>query len=62
MEDGSSRLPAYTLADAGLQYKVDQRFSFFGGLYKLFDEEGNTAGYGKTLDGRRLYLGVTMGF
>lgn len=41
---------------------MDQCFSFFGGLYKLFDEEGNTAGYGKTLDGRRLYLGVTMGF
>jgi len=62
VEDGTSRLPAYTLVDAGMQYKMDKRFSFFGGLYNLFDKEVNTADYGKTLDGRRLYLGMTMGF
>ncbi|NMG65980.1 hypothetical protein GPA19_13595 [Azoarcus indigens] len=38
-----------------------RRSGFLGGIHKLFDEELNTADYGKTLDGRRVCLGMTAG-
>jgi len=33
-----------------------RRSGFLGCIHKLFDEEVNTADYGKTLDGLRGYL------
>lgn len=62
IDSGTAQIPAYTLVDIGVNYKVNQNVSLFGGLYNLLDKSVNTADYGKTLDGRRLYVGVTAGF
>ena len=62
IDGGTSQLPAYTLVDLGATYQVNKNLRLFGGLYNLLDKEVSTADYGKTLDGRRLYVGLTADF
>ncbi|MDR2334194.1 MAG: TonB-dependent receptor [Burkholderiaceae bacterium] len=62
IDGGTAQIPAYTLVDVGVNYKVHQNVHLFGGLYNLLDKTVNTADYGKTLDGRRLYVGLTAEF
>lgn len=62
IEDRSARLPAYTLVDIGGTYRLHRHLSAFAGLYNVLDKEVSTEDYGKTLDGRRLYVGLTAEF
>ena len=41
---------------------MSDNFDVYGGLYNLFDKEVTAEDYGKTLDGRRLNLGVAFNF
>ncbi|MCV2219556.1 TonB-dependent receptor domain-containing protein [Thauera sp. Sel9] len=62
IEDGTASIPGYTLVDIGGLYRLHKHLNTFAGIYNLFDKEVNSSDYGKTLDGRRLYLGVTAEF
>ncbi|WP_245587219.1 TonB-dependent receptor domain-containing protein [Comamonas composti] len=62
IDGGTAQLPAYTLVDVGATYQATQHVQLFGGLYNLLDKSVNLSDYGKTLDGRRLYLGLTAQF
>lgn len=62
IDGGTAQLPAYTLVDFGATYQATRSVQLFGGIYNLLDKSVNLADYGKTLDGRRLYLGVTAQF
>lgn len=62
LEDGKDQRPAYTLVDVGAHYTFNANVKIFGGIYNLFDRQINSADNGKTLDGRRLHLGVTAQF
>lgn len=62
IDGGTAQLPAYTLVDIGASYQATPNIQLFTGLYNLLDKTVNLADYGKTLDGRRLYLGVTAQF
>lgn len=62
IDGGTAQLPAYTLMDFGATYQATQSVQLFAGLYNLLDKTVDVADYGKTLDGRRLYLGMTANF
>ncbi|WP_415796825.1 TonB-dependent receptor domain-containing protein [Comamonas aquatilis] len=62
IDGGTAQLPAYTLVDIGASYQATPNLQWFAGLYNLLDKTVNLADYGKTLDGRRLYLGITAQF
>ena len=62
VEDSTSQRPSYTLVDVGALYRVSDNFDVYGGLYNLFDKQVTAEDYGKTLDGRRLNLGVAFNF
>ncbi|MFV0454946.1 MAG: TonB-dependent receptor domain-containing protein [Pseudomonas sp.] len=59
-EDGQT--PAYTLVDLGGLYRVSENMDVYAGLYNVFDKEISRTDYGKTLDGRRLNVGVALSF
>jgi len=54
--------PAYTLVDLGGLYRVSENMDVYAGLYNVFDKEVSSTDYGKTLDGRRLNVGVALSF
>lgn len=54
--------PAYTLVDLGGLYRVNKNVDVYAGLYNVFNKEISSEEYGKTLDGRRLNLGVSLSF
>ncbi|WP_236692827.1 TonB-dependent receptor domain-containing protein [Pseudomonas sp. 10-1B] len=54
--------PAYTLVDLGGLYRVSKNMDIYAGLYNVFDRDVSNEDYGKTLDGRRLNMGVTLSF
>ncbi|MBK3866298.1 TonB-dependent receptor [Pseudomonas stutzeri] len=54
--------PAYTMVDLGGLYRVSENMNVYAGLYNVFDKEISNADYGKTLDGRRLNVGVALSF
>ncbi|MBN8760238.1 MAG: TonB-dependent receptor [Thiobacillus sp. 65-69] len=62
LEAGTAQIPEYTLVDIGGSYRLHKNLTGFAGIYNLLDKEVETAEYGKTLDGRRLYVGVTAAF
>lgn len=62
LEDGDAQHAAYTLVDVGARYSINSQVQIFGGLYNVFDREVNNADHGKTLDGRRVHVGVTAQF
>ncbi|TEA79363.1 TonB-dependent receptor [Allopusillimonas ginsengisoli] len=62
IEGGEERIPSYTLVDMGATYKFNRRVSGFAGIYNVFDKVVTSEEFGKTLDGRRLYAGVTVEF
>lgn len=59
-EDGQT--PAYTLVDLGGLYRVSKHMDVYAGLYNVFDKNIASEEYEKTLDGRRLNLGVALNF
>ncbi|PCC98123.1 TonB-dependent receptor domain-containing protein [Halopseudomonas pelagia] len=62
VEDTESQIPAYTLVDIGGLYRLSDSFDVYAGLYNVWDKEVTAEDYGKTLDGRRLNLGVAFNF
>lgn len=60
--DDDNSVPAYTLVDMGGLYHLSESFDVYAGLYNVFDKEVTDEDYGKTLDGRRLNLGVAFNF
>ncbi len=60
IESGTEQIPTYTLVDIGASYRFNRHLTGFTGIYNLFDREVHSEDYGKTLDGRRLYAGVTI--
>lgn len=61
-DEDLERRPAYTLVDLGGLYRVSKHMNVYAGLYNVFDKEISSEEYGKTLDGRRLNLGVALSF
>ncbi|MCK9563649.1 MAG: TonB-dependent receptor, partial [Bacteroidales bacterium] len=62
LESGTAQIPDYTLVDIGGSYKVFDNLTASVGLYNLLDKDINSDDFGKTLDGRRLYVGLTAEF
>lgn len=62
IDGGDDRIPGYTMVDVGATYKFNKTFNGFVGIYNVFDKQVDSELYAKTLDGRRYYAGVTMGF
>lgn len=62
IDGGTDRIPSYTLVDLGATYRFNQTINGFVGIYNVFDKQVDSELYAKTLDGRRYYAGVTMGF
>ncbi|WP_213610819.1 TonB-dependent receptor [Pseudoalteromonas sp.] len=51
-----------TYIDFGVNWKVNNMFTFSSGIYNLFDKEITTEEYGYKEDGRRLWLSVETNF
>lgn len=60
-EDGQQE-PAYTMVDLGGLYRVSSNVDVYAGLYNIFDKKVSSEHFGKTLDGRRLNVGVQLSF
>lgn len=62
IDGGDDRLPSYSLVDVGATYQFDKNVNGFVGIYNVFDKQISSELYGKNLDGRRYYAGLTVGF
>ncbi|MFT0548479.1 TonB-dependent receptor domain-containing protein [Allopusillimonas ginsengisoli] len=62
IDGGEDRIPSYTLVDVGTTYKFNRHITGFLGIYNLLDKQVGSELYGKTLDGRRYYAGVSLDF
>lgn len=62
IDGGEDRLPSYALVDIGASYRFNRNVSGFVGIYNVFDKKIESEMYGKHLDGRRYYAGLTMDF
>lgn len=54
--------PGYTFWDIGAAYKVHKSTKVFAGVYNLFDKDVSNQDYGKTLEGRRYFVGAEINF
>ncbi|HSX70685.1 MAG TPA: TonB-dependent receptor, partial [Pseudomonas sp.] len=61
-DEDLEKRPAYTLVDVGGLYRVSKNMDVYAGLYNVFDRDVSSEDYGKTLDGRRLNMGVALSF
>jgi outer membrane receptor for ferrienterochelin and colicins len=62
IDGGEDRIPSYTIVDIGTTYKFSNHVTGFLGIYNAFDKQVNSELYGKTLDGRRYYAGLSLDF
>lgn len=62
LEDGENQYPAYAMVDAGLVYDLNPQLQLFGGIYNVLDRQVTRAEFGKSLDGRRVHIGLTASF
>ena len=62
VEDSASQIPAYSLVDVGTLYRLNKNWEVYAGLYNVFNKQVTAEDYGKTLDGRRLNVGVAFDF
>jgi len=53
---------AYTTVDVGFSYLVEDRATFRGAIYNLFDKEVDASDYNTTMEGRRFWVGLTTNF
>lgn len=56
------KYPGYTYWDLGASYNINQHAKLYAGIYNLFDKKVEDADFGKTLDGRRYWLGTEINF
>lgn len=52
----------YTFWDIGAYYHINKQAKLFAGIYNLFDKDVTNEDFGKTLDGRRYWVGTEIGF
>ncbi len=62
IDGGEDRIPSYALVDTGLTYRFNRHVSGYLAVYNVLDKKVSSESYGKTLDGRRYYAGVSMEF
>ena len=55
-------LPAYTLVDVGVNYVLNDSVTLKGAVYNVFDKTVDPDEYSNSLDGRRVWFGVTSNF
>lgn len=60
--DGAETYKAYTLADVGAQYRVNDRVTLDGQIRNLFDRQIDSADFNTVIDGRSLFLAVNAEF
>nr|WP_286480326.1 TonB-dependent receptor [Ignatzschineria indica] len=53
---------SYTLMDIGASYKFNRDVSVYGGVYNVTNKKVNDNDHGRTLDGRRYWVGVNVDF
>lgn len=52
----------YTIVDLGMSYKYNNDTNIYGGIYNLTDKRIDDDNYGKRLDGRRYWVGISIDF
>lgn len=61
-DEDLQKRPAYTLVDLGGLYRVSKNMDVYAGLYNVFNKDVSSEDYGKTLDGRRVNMGIALSF
>lgn len=54
--------PGYTFWDIGASYQVHKQAKVYAGVYNLFDKNVTNDDFGKTLEGRRYFVGTEINF
>ncbi|MWP47884.1 TonB-dependent receptor domain-containing protein [Gilliamella sp. Pas-s27] len=54
--------PGYTFWDIGASYQVHKQAKIYAGVYNLFDKDVSNEDFGKTLEGRRYFVGTEINF
>ncbi|NUF26935.1 outer membrane receptor for ferrienterochelin and colicins [Gilliamella bombicola] len=54
--------PGYTFWDVGASYQVHKQAKIYAGVYNLFDKDVSNEDFGKTLEGRRYFVGTEINF
>ena len=54
--------PGYTFWDVGTSFQINQNAKIYGGVYNLFDKDVSNDDFGKTLEGRRYFVGTEVNF
>ena len=54
--------PSYTFWDVGASFHINKNAKIYGGVYNLFDKDVSNADFGKTLEGRRYFVGTEINF
>lgn len=54
--------PGYTFWDVGASFHINKNAKIYGGVYNLFDKDVSNADFGKTLEGRRYFVGTEINF
>lgn len=60
--NSGTKYPGYTQWDLGGSWAINRNTKVYSGVYNLFDKRIINDDFGKTLDGRRYWLGVDVGF
>jgi Outer membrane receptor for ferrienterochelin and colicins len=54
--------PSYTFWDVGASFHINKNAKIYGGVYNLFDKDVSNDDFGKTLEGRRYFIGTEINF
>lgn len=54
--------PSYTFWDVGASFHINKNAKIYGGVYNLFDKDVSNDDFGKTLEGRRYFIGAEINF
>lgn len=52
----------YTFWDVGASYNINKKAKIYAGIYNLFDKDVSNDDFGKTLEGRRYFVGTEINF
>ena len=52
----------YTFWDVGTSFQINKDAKIYGGIYNLFDKDVSNDDFGKTLEGRRYFVGTEINF
>lgn len=53
---------SYTMLDLGGSYQVNRDISIYAGVYNITNKTVDNGSFGKTLDGRRYWMGINVDF